>query len=173
MGATYRLPEEMRPKLAKPLGRLFDADELKSQAFSKLIGEVSLVVSVGDRVTETIGGMGRVPEVQVVDSRENRKNREPPNVPHARTIRVRNPAGTITQEAIDGIRDALRGEKPARVLVEGEEDLLAIPAVVFAPVSSAVFYGQPGKGIVMVRVTSGSKARNRALLSAMGSADVR
>lgn len=173
MAKSYRLPEEMRPKLAKPLGRLFDAGEVKSSAFSKLVGELPMVISVGDRVTETLGRMGRVPEVQIVDSRENRKARAPPDVPHARTIRVRNPAGEITREAMDGVRDAFGGRKPARVLVEGEEDLLAIPAVVFAPVSSAVIYGQPGEGMVLVRVTAVSKARNRALLAKMGASAVR
>lgn len=130
-----------------------------------------MIVSVGDRVTETLGKLGRVPDVQIVDSRENRREREPPDVPHARSIRVRNPPATITDDAIRGIEEAFRGKKPARVLVDGEEDLLAIPAVVFAPISAIVLYGQPGVGIVIVRVSAASRARNRALLAEMAGAE--
>jgi hypothetical protein len=157
----------MRGELAKPLGRLYDADDLEKRPFLRAIRIPKTVVSVGDRVTETLAAKGRVPDVQIVDGRENRREREPPDVPHARTIKVRNPPGTITQQAMNGVKKALEGKKPARVLVDGEEDMLAIPAVVFAPVSASVFYGQPGVGIVKIKVTVASKARNRKLLSRM------
>ena len=135
------------------------------------MAESPIVVTVGDRVTETIGRMGRVPDVQIVDGKENRSERRLPDVPSSRTIRVRNPPATITEGAIAGIKDAFGGTKPARVLVDGEEDLLAIPAIVLAPLSAAVFYGQPGIGIVLVKVTPASKARNKAYLADMGAAD--
>ena len=166
MGA-YTLPERMRSELARPLGRLFDAGALEKRTFTHAIRLPMIVVSVGDRVTETLAAKGRVPDVQIVDGRENRREREPPDVLHARTIRVSNPPGTITEEAMDGVKRAFEGRKPVRVLVDGEEDMLAIAAVVFAPVPAAVFYGQPGVGIVMIRVTAASKARNRELLSRM------
>lgn len=164
----YRLPEKMRPRLAKPSGRLFGAAELRKPVFEKVVNDILTIATVGDRVTETLWRFGRVPEVQVVDSRENRKERKPPDVPYERIIRARNPPGTITQDAIDAITEAFRGRKPARVLVDGEEDLLAIPTVVLAPVSAGVLYGQPGVGIVLVRVTAASKSQNRALLAKMG-----
>jgi hypothetical protein len=157
----------MRPKLAKPLGKLFDASDIASGSFAKEVNESSVVVSVGDRVTETLGRMGRVPDVQIVDAKENRVKRRPPDVPHSRSIRARNPPGTITGDAIEAIRKAFSGKKPSRVLVEGEEDLLVIPAVILAPASAIVLYGQPRVGIVAVRATSAAKARNRALLARM------
>jgi hypothetical protein len=157
----------MRPKLAKPLGKLFDAGEVARSSFAKEVGASPVVVSVGDRVTETLGRMGRVPDVQIVDAKENRVKRRPPDVPYSRSIRVRNPPGTITGDAIEAIRKAFSGKKPCRVLVEGEEDLLVIPAVILAPTSATVLYGQPGVGIVAVRVTAAAKARNRALLARM------
>jgi hypothetical protein len=157
----------MRPKLAKPLGKLFDASEIASGSFAKEVDASSVVVTVGDRVTETLGRIGRVPDVQIVDAKENRVKRRPPDVPHSKSIRARNPPGTITEEAIEAIRKAFSCKKPSRVLVEGEEDLLVIPAVILAPASAIVLYGQPGVGIVAVRATSAAKARNRALLARM------
>ena len=41
--------------------------------------------------------------------------------------------------------------------VDGEEDLLALPAVLSSPEKSIVVYGQPGEGIVLVRVSAQSK----------------
>jgi GTP-dependent dephospho-CoA kinase len=172
LSGEFRLPEELRPTLGRPLGKLFKASEVGGPDFLRLAEEATLVISVGDRVTQTFGELGLVPDVQVVDGRENRKGREPPTVPYDRLVSVSNPPGTLTSQAIGGVRSAMEGEKPARVLVDGEEDLVAIPVIAFAPDASVVFYGQPGEGIVAVTVDSGTKARNKAILAAMGASAV-
>lgn len=173
MGAEYRLPRSLRPMLGKPLGRLFKPEEIDGDEFVSLIRGVPMLITVGDRVTETVGLAGRAPDVQVVDSRERRVARLPPDVPFQRLVKVRNPAGSITQEAIEGLKEAFVGKMPVRVMVDGEEDLLAIPAIALAPLSSVLLYGQPGEGIVAVRVGSDTKARNRALLSEIGIPELR
>jgi GTP-dependent dephospho-CoA kinase len=43
--------------------------------------------------------------------------------------------------------------------VSGEEDLLAIPAILLAPLSSVVVYGQFDQGIVVAHVTEQNKKR--------------
>jgi uncharacterized protein (UPF0218 family) len=132
-----------------------------------------MIVTVGDRVTETLWALGRTPEIQVVDGMERRKRREPPKAPYARLIRVKNPAGTLTHEVIEGMRKAFGGKKPVRVLVEGEEDLVALLAIAMAPVSAVVFYGQPGEGVVAVKANAFAKSRNRGILAKMGIAGIR
>ena len=173
MSRIYKLPETLRPKLAKPMGRLFRTTEVGGKEFSDALIAAPMVVTVGDRVTETVGALGRVPDVQVIDSKENRKERLPPAVVYSRKISVKNPPGTITEEAIGGIREAFRGRKPVRVSVEGEEDLLAIPVIALAPVSALVVYGQPGEGVVAVRADAESKSRNRAVLAELGISELR
>jgi GTP-dependent dephospho-CoA kinase len=168
LGGHYTLPEELRSRLAEPMGQVFRGDEIPGPEFQTLANGSPMVITVGDRVTETLGDTGRTPDVQVVDGVERREKRSPPDVPFARLIRVRNPAGTLTEEAIDGMREAFRGEKPVRVEVEGEEDLMAILAVAMAPVSAMIFYGQPGVGVVAVKVNGVTKSRNRETLAAMG-----
>jgi uncharacterized protein (UPF0218 family) len=165
---VFRLPEALRPKLAEPLGEVFDSREAAGERFVKLAREASMVVTVGDRVTETLHSIGMTPAVHVVDGVERRSRRDPPEVPYARLVKVSNPAGTLTQDAIDGMREAFTGRKPVRVLVDGEEDLMAMLAIAMAPVSAIVFYGQPGAGVVAVKVNGMTKARNRAILSEMG-----
>jgi len=173
LSRVYRLPETLRAKLAKPMGRLYSAAEVGGSEFSSTITAAPMVVTVGDRVTETVGALGRVPDVQVVDSKENRRERLPPDVAYSRKISVRNPPGAITEEAIGVIRDAFRGPKPVRVAVEGEEDLLAIPVIALAPISALVVYGQPGEGVVTVRADAESKSRNRAVLAELGISELR
>ena len=127
-----------------------------------------MVITVGDRVTETLGEVGRTPEVQVVDGIERRSRRELPRVPYARLVKIKNPAGRITTGAIEGMRRAMLGKKPVRVLVDGEEDLLAMLAIAMAPISATVLYGQPLVGVVAVKADAVAKARNRAVLAKMG-----
>lgn len=168
MSGQYRLPEEMRAELAKPLGRLFKPTEIAGQSFLGTVRQAVLVVTVGDRVTETFGKAGRIPDVQIVDSMENRKPRLPPDVSFVANYVAENPPATITESAMKAIKSAFEGPKPARVLVVGEEDLLAIPAILLAPDSSFVFYGQPGQGIVLVKADAAAKERSGALLRRMG-----
>jgi GTP-dependent dephospho-CoA kinase len=167
LSKAYRLPEDLRATLSKPLGRLFSGKDLEGKEFWELVNGSSMVISVGDRVTETIG-FQRPPDLQIVDGMERRKKREPPSTSYARLIEVENPAGVLTDDAIDAVKSAFSGSKPARVLVTGEEDLVAIPAIVFAPDSATVFYGQPGEGIVAVGADPRAKARSRAIMAAMG-----
>ena len=168
MPGMHRLPEELRTRLAAPLGTVYSAEDAKGPDFGRLVRSAPMTITVGDRVTDTLGAMGRTPDVQVVDGVERRVARAVPSVPYARLIRVRNPAGTLTEGAIAGMRKAFLGKKPVRVQVEGEEDLMAMLAIAMAPVSAIVFYGQPGVGVVAVRADAIAKSRNRVILAQMG-----
>lgn len=168
MRRAYRLPEELRSKLAQPLGQVFTGEEVAGPGFRKVVNDAPMVVTVGDRVTDTLWGLGRAPDLQVVDGVERRSARELPKVPYARLVKVKNPAGTLTGAAINGVKSAFLGKKPVRVQVEGEEDLMAMLAIAMAPVSAVVFYGQPGVGVVVVRANAISKSRNRGILAKMG-----
>ena len=168
MRRTYRLPDELRTKLAAPLGTVYPTEEVRGEEFERLVRSAPMTVTVGDRVTDTLGTMGRTPDVQVVDGVERRIKRAVPTVPYARLLRVKNPAGTLTEEAIAGMKKAFLGKKPVRVQVVGEEDLMAMLAIAMAPVSAIVFYGQPGVGVVAVKANAIAKSRNRAILGQMG-----
>jgi uncharacterized protein (UPF0218 family) len=64
-------------------------------------------------------------------------------------------------------RELGRGDA-ARILVNGEEDLLVLPAVLFAEEGADVFYGQPNEGMVHVRVSSQTRMMVAEMLSRMG-----
>ncbi|MEM2870522.1 MAG: GTP-dependent dephospho-CoA kinase family protein [Thermoplasmata archaeon] len=149
-----------------PLGPIVDAQELPG-----LLGKARPLVTVGDVVTSTLLAAGIRPELAVFDFKTKRKERVGLEFFLERAggevLRAPNPAGTLTQElwsAIErGIRLAQEG-RSACVVVEGEEDLAAIPAILLAPDGAVVLYGMPGKGVVVVRVDGTSRARARGLL---------
>ncbi len=86
-----------------------------------------------------------------------------------KTVYVENPQGTITKEAIIAIEDALESGEHTHIVVRGEEDLLTLIAVLYAPETAFVVYGQPHSGIVVVRATSEKKAQVKEYLKAMKS----
>lgn len=164
----YVLTPSLRRKLKKPLGRLFPTVDVRGDEFLELILRAAFVVTVGDRVTETFQeATGRSPDVFVVDGMERRSAREVPRIAHGAVHKAKNPAGRITRAAVSAMRRAFAGDKPAMVLVEGEEDLLAITAVMDAPVGALVLYGQPLEGVVVVEVDAKAKERARETLRGM------
>ncbi|HEV2389197.1 MAG TPA: GTP-dependent dephospho-CoA kinase family protein [Nitrososphaerales archaeon] len=142
--------------------------DVRGEDFLALVTSARFVVTVGDRVTETFQETtGRSPDVFVVDGMERRSAREVPRIAHASTITAKNPAGRITRAALGAMKKAFAGEKPVMVLIDGEEDLLTIPAVIDAPLGAVVFYGQPLQGVVAVEVDAKSKASAREILRRM------
>jgi hypothetical protein len=157
----------LRRRLKKPVGTLYLPRQLKSGKFLTSLRTSPLVITVGDRVTESLQALGRTPDVQVVDEVERRVRRQAPDVPYVTLFRAQNPAGAITFEAVRAIAGALAGKKPARVLIDGEEDLLAITAIEAAPLGSLLCYGQPGIGVVAVVIDERAKSSAGRILAAM------
>ena len=78
-------------------------------------------------------------------------------------IRVKNPAGSLTESLIDAINHAVT-HPPVTIIVDGEEDLAVIPMVIAAPVGAIVLYGQPHEGVVLREVTPEAQVTARQLL---------
>jgi uncharacterized protein (UPF0218 family) len=155
----FRLPEQERHLLKKPFGTLYP--ELKD-ALPLLSGKK--VYTVGDVVTRRLFHCGIVPTLAVIDQRTMRVPCE--KVPEYRSHRfsARNPPGTITDELIDRIGEALRVE-PSVIIVDGEEDLAVIPLVLAASEGGILLYGQPHEGIVLREITPLAKREAGELLS--------
>lgn len=148
-----RLPEELRPVLKRPLGPLFRGVDEALAAFPK----PEVLASVGDVVTAELVKRGIKPDLSVVDHRVMRQpiGEEMRSLLRfgVRTVGVRNPPGTITQELLE----ALKLERPLRVEVDGEEDLAALACGFLLPIGTLILYGQPGEGVVAVEVTEQKK----------------
>ncbi|MFQ5999373.1 MAG: GTP-dependent dephospho-CoA kinase family protein [Candidatus Bathyarchaeia archaeon] len=127
----------------------------------------SKIISVGDTVSDNMTRHGISLQVLIVDNKVMRAPIQPIAVDADQTLHVKNPPGTLTEEAWAVIRKALRGNQRTKVLVDGEEDLLTLVAVLCAPENSLVVYGQPREGIVVVKVTEKSREKMRRIVDAM------
>jgi cytidyltransferase-like protein len=84
--------------------------------------------------------------------------------PQAHHIAV-NPPSTITPDLVNSLIQSFNSLNTSQtILVKGEEDLSVLPAILLSPLNTAIFYGQPGQGLVHIRVTEKSKQKALRLL---------
>ena len=150
-------PDEARRILRKPAGKLItgEPDDVARRVKSIIeFDEPRLVVAVGDYTSRKLRDVGARVNLYIVDGRVERKAAELFKPEGLRVLRVVNEAGTLNPEAVKTLHKLLRrGELRDTVLmVEGEEDLLTLAAILSAPNKTIIVYGQPGKGCVVVRV---------------------
>ncbi|MEM3399450.1 MAG: GTP-dependent dephospho-CoA kinase family protein [Candidatus Micrarchaeia archaeon] len=147
-----KISEEMRQRLRKPFGELMDA-----KALAKKIGSGESIVCIGDESSYEVILSGIKPHVVVYDRKIKRmpvdeRVRKAIDAFSAREYRVVNEPGTINDELIEVMRTVLNSRENSKVYVEGEEDLAALVAMMFAPDGTLIVYGQPNEGVVIVRV---------------------
>jgi hypothetical protein len=102
----------------------------------------------------------------IIDNLEQRSRAQTYAFKAKKRIKTKNPAGTIETKAREAVEHAIHGGGDL-IEVDGEEDLLTIVAVQTSPSGSLVVYGQPGEGIVLVRVSETKKAEAQAILDQM------
>ena len=149
------------------MGVLLPEDIADKAHISEYLSNNSYIITVGDRTTEKMIDFGLIPSLQIIDGVEKRKERELPKLENATKLTVDNPAAEITAQSIDVIKQAFTLQSPVRIVVNGEEDLLVIPVCVHAPENSVVLYGQPNKGLVIVKVTPEIRNKTQGLLDLM------
>jgi len=164
------LTSALRQKLKAPLGLLIrGSTEDTIRKIEKLIKEEkpSTIISVGDVVSESMIKHHILPQVLVVDNKVMREPITPISINADRNIQVKNPPGTIMDETWIVMEEAVQGNRRTKVLIDGEEDLLALVAIFCAPIGSLVVYGQPKEGIVAVKVTEDKKEEIHEFVEAM------
>lgn len=159
-----RVPTDLRDDLKEPLGPIHDAIPL-----DELSGTV---VTVGDVVSHDCDDAGRAPDIALIDGRTKRTAVDPDieaalAAPDRVRIDANNPAGTITRSLLEALVEAFDREEPVQIVVEGEEDLATLPAVLAAPAGAHILYGQPDEGVVHVEVDDTTRDRVRDLLMDM------
>ncbi len=122
---------------------------------------------MGDVVSLNLHKYGIHPQLTIIDNKSLRSQAIPENVSVEKTVCVTNPQGTITKGAAQAIRLAINKNEHTHIVIDGEEDLLTLIAVLYAPKNSVVVYGQPYKGIVVVKVTPQKKAEVKKFLKTM------
>jgi len=156
-------------RLKEPFGRLLPGSPARTMSeLNSIIGQTNprRVVAVGDVVSrETLVAGIRI-DLRILDHISMRRPTAAFNLKVKKTYHVKNPAGVITLEAWETIKRAMKDEE-ALIVVEGEEDLLALPCIVESPNNSLVLYGQPSKGLVVVDTNTNVKSEASLILSRM------
>ncbi|MEM2136342.1 MAG: GTP-dependent dephospho-CoA kinase family protein [Candidatus Methanomethylicia archaeon] len=124
------------------------------------------IITVGDYVTFSFLNKGVPINIAIVDFKVERKTfKYDPTPFFNRVFRVNNPPGVITALTWFTIQYTFSLEESSLVIVDGEEDLLALPCVLCAPLNSIIFFGIPQRGLMMVNVNSEARDYALSLLS--------
>ncbi|UCB61161.1 MAG: DUF359 domain-containing protein [Candidatus Bathyarchaeota archaeon] len=166
----HHLTPQLRKQLKKPLGTLLRGS---TKDIMVMVGTLierekpAKVITVGDRVTKDLYRHHLLPDVCIVDNRIMRKEIPPIPAFADEVMEIKNPPGTITDEAWSAIERAMENAQQTKIVVDGEEDLLTLAAILTAPETSLVLYGQPHEGVVAVKVTIEMKRKVRKIVDAM------
>ncbi|MFB6115161.1 MAG: pantetheine-phosphate adenylyltransferase [Candidatus Nanohalobium sp.] len=146
--SVYSASEEDREKLREPRGDLVQEEELIEELESR---DYERVIAVGDRVSRDIARSKVNADLYITDGRVEREETEKGlEIDAQREFNAENPAGEITKEAWKATRKASALRCITHLHVDGEEDLLALTATIFAPENSVIVYGLWDRGAVLM-----------------------
>jgi cytidyltransferase-like protein len=165
------LPESLREELRSPLGRVISSlEDISSHQLAqmKAVEKKSFgvgLISVGDVITLNLKKVNIYPHLSIIDGRTHRKALDAHiinTILNKERIEAPNEKGTIQIEAVKALYELfVSGHRGAtkQLYITGEEDLLTLVAVLFAPLNTHVWYGQQGVGAVDIQVTEKMKER--------------
>ncbi len=175
----WKLPPSQIPLLKKPLGELIEGPPdivWKKILEEKILEKAKKITTVGDVVSfNFIKYTKQIPDLIILDGRSLRHKIKNPH--YQKFIKymqanvnlilyAENPRGTITKVTVDSIKLAYSDGKSI-LFINGEEDLCTIPAVLYSPLGSLVFYGQPRQGVVVIFVDETQKLKFKKIFESM------
>jgi len=163
----FKVTDDVVKELKKPWGKLFkNIDEFKNIYEIKKFKD-RFIISVGDITTKNLIKEKININIAIYDNKTMRNFIDEkvsiPKLMNYKFLDVVNPAGMITEEAMDTVKRAI-DENFSQIFVHGEEDLFVIPAIKFSKENSLIFYGQPNEGIVMIENSEKLKVKVNKLL---------
>lgn len=161
------LGDEQRKALKSPFGRLIKDEQITRDILLDLFGDATTIVTVGDATTQRLSELKIRATIEIVDGKERRGRRTLPESVITNTIHCKNAPGTLSEESIFTVKKAIESESPVRIIVDGEEDLFVLLVCDMCPDGAGVAYGQPGEGMVVLRVDGAVRDKARHILDSM------
>ncbi|MFH1257988.1 MAG: GTP-dependent dephospho-CoA kinase family protein [Candidatus Micrarchaeota archaeon] len=156
----------IRKALERPFGKLLAPRKL----LAALKNPKAPIIAVGDISTLLLMRNGITPDVSFFDFTCKRKpimaeDKRELLFMRGKLIKITNPAGMISAELMRTTKAILIGrlKENVKVLVDGEEDLAAIPCMMFAPRGSFIVYGQPDRGAVLIKLRGEDRLKAQAI----------
>lgn len=155
------LPLNLREQLRKPVGSIItDITKIKDN-----LTKDSLLITVGDIVTKSLRDINCIPDIEIIDFKTRRSSVDEELISQYKKMNkktYRNEPGSIHKEVIEvyleAVKNCVTSRQKQTIIIEGEEDLLTLPAILLAPLHSLVCYGQFDlEAVIMVDVTEEKK----------------
>ncbi len=159
---VFILPKAWRRDFSQPRGII-----VKGRLDPFLEGSPEPIICVGDVVSMYCKSLKAEHIVLIVDKKTRRRDITGElEIPESYTsIEIRNPAGTLSHDAIKTICKITRDPRKWYVYVVGEEDMTALAAIACSPGKGTIVYGVPGKGatIIVLNIYNIREAQSRIL----------
>jgi len=170
------MPESLREELRKPLGKIFKNEKSLLRCIDPACRQAGtskhvLIIAIGDIIVDSLLKSGIDPDVKIIDFRSRRKRTDLfVKLKHIQKgPSLYNNPGTINFKTAEIIKEkiklALYKKQRSWIVIEGEEDLLALPAILYAPLNSLVLYGHWQLGIIVVEVDEKMKDKVKNILT--------
>ncbi len=191
------LTQEILDILKKPFGLLIPDHQITKEIIEYHISKSNkFIVSVGDTTTNKLLSFNIIPDIAIVDGKERRMTTSILKISEKISLLKKdediqnrtdslsdkdfedglklaevycvNTPGSISKNAVETIKDVIDKKMIAQIIVDGEEDLLALPIFCFSSIGTVVFYGQPLEGLVIVHVDEKIKKISEDLIEKIG-----
>lgn len=160
---SIAINDQQRQFFAKEQGKIVEQPmaENKRNEVDKRLASPTIVV--GDATLTKFSQNHWTFDVAVFDRQIQRQKFNSPIPIDEKIVIIENPAGRITpqlgQSLFSLIQDQSNWLRPKYLEINGEEDLATVVAVLSAPLSSYVYYGQPNRGLVEILVNEQIKEK--------------
>lgn len=149
--------------LKEPFGRLIKEKEVTINLVTEILKKAPKVIAVGDTTTEKLVGFGFVPDISVTDCKEKRVIKTSKfEYPVDKVMHLQNKPGELSEQVVLEVRKLILANAydiKIRIIIDGEEDLVALPFLMYCPNDWVICYGQPNEGLVIVKVSEESRKK--------------
>lgn len=146
--------------LKKPLGILYYGPfyKIKNNVINKI--KNNIIITVGDVTTINLLSVNIIPNICIIDGKTKRKKYESSNILKLKKkyiiYNIKNKPGSLSLYLISLLRSLFScniSDNHYCIFINGEEDLVILPIILFSKLNYKILYGQPKKGIVIVKPT--------------------
>jgi uncharacterized protein (UPF0218 family) len=166
--STMRVNPSYVGLLKEPFGVLIKEKEIDKTKINQFVEGSDKIISVGDTTTEKLVGFGYIPDISVVDYKEKRSPKSKiTEFQVDRRVTCENKPGEINIDVINLVKEmAMVGiSGKMQIIIEGEEDLVALPFFMYSPNKWTIFYGQPNEGLVVVEANNQVRTKARLIFN--------
>ncbi len=164
-----KLPENLKEELRRSLGRVFKTVHQVIK-FIKLNKPIK-IIAVGDVIVDSLLKNKVDPDIKIIDFKSRRqpyKTTFPFKDRFKKSLFLKNKAGTINLNTAEKLKELIRHPKGVQardwLIIDGEEDLLTLPAILFAPLGSLVLYGHWQYGVIGVIIDEKIKRKIKKIV---------